>query len=102
MVDCPSRRPGARAAAEQARSPILGSRFRDVGLEHLRAPRVLDPRVAKLGLEDLGLDIRGSRAEPSAPLVVLGPTLPPSRLDPPCSDQGSEIWVLSICEHLGS
>eukprot|EP00959_Pyramimonas_sp_CCMP1952_P129048 2698634-Pyramimonas_sp.AAC.1 len=58
--------------------------------------------AAMLGLEDIGFDFRGSRTEPSASLVVLGPALPPSRLDPPSSDRGSEILVLSICEHLGS
>eukprot|EP00959_Pyramimonas_sp_CCMP1952_P039607 828515-Pyramimonas_sp.AAC.2 len=58
--------------------------------------------VAKLGLEDLGFDIRGSRAEPSASPVALGPALPPSRLDLPSSDRGPEIFALSICEHFGS
>eukprot|EP00959_Pyramimonas_sp_CCMP1952_P051382 1073650-Pyramimonas_sp.AAC.1 len=38
--------------------------IRDLESEHLRALRVLDPRVAKLGLEDLWLAIRGSRIEP--------------------------------------
>eukprot|EP00959_Pyramimonas_sp_CCMP1952_P403478 8454478-Pyramimonas_sp.AAC.1 len=64
MVDRPRRCPRARAAIEQARSFILGSRARDLGAEHLRSPRILDPSVDKLGFEDLGLDIRASRTEP--------------------------------------
>eukprot|EP00959_Pyramimonas_sp_CCMP1952_P111996 2342283-Pyramimonas_sp.AAC.1 len=42
---------------------IFGSSAVHHGSEHLRAPRILDPRVAQLGLEDIGFSLRGSRIE---------------------------------------
>eukprot|EP00959_Pyramimonas_sp_CCMP1952_P058672 1224997-Pyramimonas_sp.AAC.1 len=87
MVGRPRRRPRARAAAEQAPPSILGPGVRDVGLEHLRAPRILAPRVAKLGLGDPA--VGRPRLEDRAPAIVRRP-IPPSS-SPRCHQAGSIV-----------